>query len=122
MLPNCADETFHDIGAGIAANSTTPQTPWPLDGGSLNISLGDAAVYVFVNIGLGPNATNFNITLFPTPLNETGRGTVCFPKLTLPSGLPIKEGTQASIQLATSGHDGEGLYNVRAVKTELHFR
>jgi hypothetical protein len=61
------------------------------------------------------NATNFNITLFDQPLNETGRGNLCFPKLTLPSGLPIKEGTQASIQFATVGSKGEGLYNVSKV-------
>lgn len=99
-------------GAGIGDNSTTPRTLWPLDGGSLNVTLHDAAAYIFINLGFGVNASDFNITLFSAPLNETGPGNLCFPKLTLPSGLPIEEGTQASLQFATAGHNGEGLYNV----------
>ncbi|KAF2092997.1 hypothetical protein NA57DRAFT_13738, partial [Rhizodiscina lignyota] len=97
--------------AGFTDNSTTPRTLWPLDGGSFNATLHDAAAYLFINIGFGENVTDFNITLFNAPLNETGAGGLCFPKLTLPSGLPISEGTNASIQFATAGHDGGGLYN-----------
>ena len=108
-----ANEVSCMIGAGIVDNATTPRTPWPLDGGSLNITLRDGAAIVFVNLGLGVNVTNFNISLPGFPLNETGAGNVCFPKLTLPSGLPISEGTQASIQVATSNpKNGEGLYTV----------
>lgn len=101
-----------DLGAGISDNSTTTRTLWPLTGGSLNVTLHDDAAYIFINIGLGVNTTNFNYTLFSAPLNETGAGNLCFPNLTLPDGLPIQEGTQASIQFATAGHNGEGLYNV----------
>ncbi|OAL33491.1 hypothetical protein AYO20_07177 [Fonsecaea nubica] len=97
--------------AGISDNATTPRTEWPLTGGSLNVTLHDAAAYIFINLGFGANSSDFNITLFSAPLNETGPGNLCFPKLTLPSGLPIQEGTQASIQFATAGHNGEGLYN-----------
>jgi hypothetical protein len=59
------------------------------------------------------NTTNFNVTLFSQPLNETGAGDLCFPKLVLPPELQVEEGTQASIQFATTGPDGEGLYNVK---------
>ncbi|KIW33425.1 uncharacterized protein PV07_00277 [Cladophialophora immunda] len=97
--------------AGISDNSTTPRTDWPLTGGSLNVTLHDAAAYIFINLGFGVNSSDFNVTLFSAPLNETGPGNLCFPKLTLPPGLPIQEGTQASIQFATAGHNGEGLYN-----------
>jgi len=108
------------IGAGIVDNATTPRTPWPLDGGSLNFTLRDGAALVFVNLGLGVNVTNFNISLSAFPLNETGAGNVCFPKLTLPSGLPISEGTQASIQIATSNpKNGEGLYVVSASRLKI---
>ncbi|KAH0848607.1 hypothetical protein FOPE_02645 [Fonsecaea pedrosoi] len=98
--------------AGISDNATTPRTEWPLTGGSLNVTLHDAAAYIFINLGFGANSSDFNVTLFSAPLNETGPGNLCFPKLTLPPGLPIQEGTQASIQFATAGHNGEGLYNL----------
>jgi hypothetical protein len=108
-----ADKLPCIIGAGTVSNATTPRTAWPLDGGSLNITLRDGAALIFVNLGLGVNVTNFNITIPNFPLNETGAGNVCFPKLTLPSGLPISEGTQATIQVATSNpKSGEGLYTV----------
>jgi len=97
--------------AGISDNATTTRTLWPLDGGSLNVTLHDEAAYIFINIGLGVNSSNFNYTLYAEPLNETGAGNLCFPKLTLPPNMPIAEGTNASIQFATAGHDGEGLYN-----------
>jgi hypothetical protein len=84
-----------------------------LTGGSLNFTLHDAAAIIFVNLGLGVNTTNFNISL-TAPINETGAGNVCFPQLIIPPGLNITEGTQASIQIATSNpKSGEGLYNVR---------
>ncbi|KAE9362641.1 hypothetical protein N431DRAFT_433650 [Stipitochalara longipes BDJ] len=98
--------------AGIIDTPGVNRTLWPLDGGSLNITLHDGAAIIFVNLGLGVNVTNFNISLLAVPLNETGAGNICFPKITLPSGLPIQEGTQASIQFATSNpKSGEGLYN-----------
>ena|ERR1700761_7042066 len=104
---------FCTKGAGISDTANTNRTIWPLDGGSLNVTLHDGAAIIFVNLGFGSNVTNFNISLLAVPLNETGAGNVCFPKLKLPAGLPIQEGTQASIQFATSNpKSGEGLYNV----------
>jgi hypothetical protein len=104
---------LYAIGAGTVSNSTTPKTPWPLDGGSLNFTLRDGAAIVFVNLGLGTNTTNFNISLPAFPLNETGAGNVCIPKVRLPPGLSIAEGTEASIQVATSNpENGAGLYVV----------
>ncbi|PMD47214.1 hypothetical protein L207DRAFT_506221 [Hyaloscypha variabilis F] len=98
--------------AGIIDTPDTNRTLWPLTGGSLNVTLHDGAAIIFVNLGLGVNVTNFNISLLAIPLNETGAGNLCFPQLVLPSGLPIQEGTQASIQFATSNpKNGEGLYN-----------
>ena len=104
--------THTHTGAGINDNKTTPRTPWPLTGGSLNVTLHDAAAYIWVNLGLGVNTTNFNYTIVQGPLNETGAGDLCFPHIPLPEGMPIEDGTPATIQFATAGTDGEGLYNV----------
>ena len=97
VLPgSCVNYLVCEIGAGIIDTPDTNRTLWPLDGGSLNVTLHDGAAIIFVNLGLGVNVTNFNISLLDMPLNETGAGNLCFPKLTLPSGLQIQEGTQAS--------------------------
>lgn len=88
-------------GAGISDNSTTPRTLWPLDRGSLKVNLHNATAYIFFNLGLGVNTTNFLISLFSVPLNETRTGKVCFPKLTLPSGLLIPEGFNNGIMNTT---------------------
>ena len=68
--------------------------------------------YVFVNLGLGENVTNFNYTLTPDFWNVTGNGTLCVPTLPLPADLNIADGTEASIQVVTVGDTGSGLYNV----------
>jgi hypothetical protein len=67
---------------------------------------------VFVNLGLGDNVTNFNYTLTPQFWNETGNGTLCIPKLPLPAGLTVSDGTTASLQVVTLGQSGSALYNV----------
>lgn len=68
--------------------------------------------YLFVNLGLGTNVTNFNMTLTPMFLNETGNGTLCLPKLTIPSSLNLTDGTRASLQVVALGNSGSALYNV----------
>jgi hypothetical protein len=100
-------------GAGIdQTNSTNNRTLWPITGGSLDIDFHHPFTYVFINLGLGTNATNFNISLTALPLNETGNGTLCLPQLVMPAGLDLQDGTNASIQISTVGPEGTALYNV----------
>ena len=58
--------------------------------------------------------TNFNISLTPLPLNETGNGTLCIDKYMIPSGVlsGVQDGTNASLQISTVGDEGNALYNV----------
>ncbi|KAK4040964.1 hypothetical protein C8A01DRAFT_15239 [Parachaetomium inaequale] len=98
--------------AGVPGNLTgRPQTPWPLTGGSLKLDLHHPWTYVFVNLGLGPDVSNFNYTLTNPFWNETGNGTLCVPKLALPADLPVSDGSEASLQVVTVGEDGNALYN-----------
>jgi hypothetical protein len=99
--------------ANVPGNlSSTPLTPWPLTGGSLKLDLHHPWTYIFVNLGLGgPDVSNFNYTLTNPFWNETGNGTLCVPRLTLPSDLPVREGSEASLQVVTVGEDGNALYN-----------
>ncbi|KAJ4164788.1 hypothetical protein LMH87_006449 [Akanthomyces muscarius] len=89
-------------------------TEWPLDGGSLELDLHHPWTYVFVNLGLGGNTTNFNLTLTPDLWNTTGRGTFCVDKLAVPAG--IADGTRATLQVVTSGASGSALYNCADIR------
>ncbi|OIW23826.1 hypothetical protein CONLIGDRAFT_111078 [Coniochaeta ligniaria NRRL 30616] len=92
-------------------SSSGNRTDWPLTGGSLKLDLHHPWTYVFVNLGIGENVTNFNYTLTQNFWNETGNGTLCVPTLPLPANLAVTDGTQASIQVVTLGDKGNALYN-----------
>ncbi|KAL0639655.1 hypothetical protein Q9L58_001222 [Maublancomyces gigas] len=91
----------------ISANN---RTLWPIDGGALVFSPGHDFAQTYVNLGLGNEVTRFNITL-AAPFNQTGNGTFCFPKFTLPKDSGAQEGTNASIQVIQLSHNGGALYN-----------
>ncbi|KAM3457282.1 hypothetical protein MY5147_007040 [Beauveria neobassiana] len=117
-LPPIPDVIFFvpltkEKGAGVpyGAGNTTD---WPLDGGPLELELHHKWTYVFVNLGLGGNTTNFNLTLTPELWNTTGKGTFCVEKLAVPSG--IAEGTRGTIQIVTSGNSGSALYNCADIR------
>jgi hypothetical protein len=88
------------------------RTDWSTTGGSLKLELHHPWTYIFVNLGLGYNVTNFNYTLTPYDLwNATGNGTLCVPQLTLPSTLTPADGQNATLQVITIDHKGTALYN-----------
>ncbi|CAM1504417.1 Fc.00g020080.m01.CDS01 [Cosmosporella sp. VM-42] len=89
-------------------------TDWPLDGGAVKLALNHPWTYVFINLGLGENATNFNISLTPQFLNATGKGQFCVEKLELPE--EVEDGTLASIQVVTNGERGSALYNCADIR------
>ncbi|TVY90484.1 Uncharacterized protein LAWI1_G003031, partial [Lachnellula willkommii] len=64
-----------------------------------------------VNLGLGTHNPTFNISLTSPFLNETGNGTLCLPKVTLPAGISPADGTNASIQVVAFGEAGDAQYN-----------
>ncbi|GAO13715.1 uncharacterized protein UV8b_01645 [Ustilaginoidea virens] len=102
--------------AGVAYKSGNV-TDWPVGGGALKLDLHHAWTYVFVNLGLGDNATNFNVSLTPEFWNVTGKGTLCVDKLPVP--VAVEDGTPASLQVVTVGESGSALYNcadIRLVK------
>jgi hypothetical protein len=77
-----------------------------------------------VNLGLGTNVTNFNISLVEN-LNQTGAGVLCLKdagRANLEEGLKAAgysgfedqrlNGLEASVQVIQLGHSGSALYNV----------
>lgn len=86
------------------------KTEWPIEGGSVALDLHHPWSYLYINLGLGENSTNFNISLTPDLLNVTGRGDFCIPVLPVP--IPVADGQNATIQFVTNGQSGSALYNV----------
>ncbi|PHH72926.1 hypothetical protein CDD80_4172 [Ophiocordyceps camponoti-rufipedis] len=89
-------------------------TDWPLQGGSLRLELHHKWTYLYVNLGLGRNTTNFNVSLTPDFLNVTGKGTLCIDKLPIP--IPVENGTLATLQVVTPGASGSALYNCADIR------
>ncbi|KAH8591141.1 hypothetical protein B0O99DRAFT_488452, partial [Bisporella sp. PMI_857] len=98
--------------ANVNQTAETNRTDWPLTGGSVVLDLHHAWTYLFINLGIGTDYPSFSsISLTPDPLNITGNGTYCIPAVTLPTGLNITDGLNASIQVVTVGESGSALYN-----------
>lgn len=108
-------------GGGVSPDAGN-RTDWPVQGGSLALDLHHPWTYVFVNLGLGDNVTNFNYTLTPSFWNETGNGTLCVPQLPLPAGVTPADGSKGSIQVVTLGASGSALYNVSIRMTRFGHR
>ncbi|KAK8111489.1 uncharacterized protein PG998_007946 [Apiospora kogelbergensis] len=92
-----------------AASGIAGRTEWPVQGGSVSLGLHHEWTYVFINLGLGSNASNFNVSLTPQFVNVTGKGTYCVPSLKLP--IQPRDGDNATVQVVTSGKSGSALYN-----------
>ncbi|KAJ4353055.1 hypothetical protein N0V95_003708 [Ascochyta clinopodiicola] len=107
-------------------NETTDianRTAWPLTGGSVSINGSHSSALTYVNLGLGTNVTNFNISLVEN-LNQTGAGVFCLKeagRANLEEGLKAAgyngfqderlNGLEASVQVIQLGHSGSALYN-----------
>ena len=105
----------HALGGGVnQSESDKNRTEWALDGGPVVFKGSHPWAFTFVSLGLGgDNTTVFNYTLVEG-FNQTGNGTFCFPKISLPSDLEVSNGTTASIQVIQVNEHGSALYNVRA--------
>lgn len=99
------------------------RTLWPTTGGSLIINGSHVHALTSVNLALGSNATNFNISLVEM-FNQTGAGVFCLKetgRANLEEGFKAAgysgadderiEGLMASVQVIQLGHSGSALYN-----------
>lgn len=101
------------LGAGVDYGAGNV-TDWPLDGGAVKLALHHPWTYIYINLGIGENTTNFNVSLTPQFLNATGKGQFCVEKLTLPS--EVADGTLGTIQVVTGGTSGSALYNCADIR------
>ncbi|KAL8367175.1 hypothetical protein RB599_010261 [Gaeumannomyces hyphopodioides] len=101
--------------AGVPYNESTLRTEWPLTGGSVSVNSSHTWDYLWVNLGLGNNVTNYNISLTPQLLNKTGKGVICLPSLPVPAGA-VTDGQNASVQVVMTGVSGNVFYNCAEIK------
>jgi len=89
----------------------TNRTKWPVTGGAVAFLPSHPWAQTYINLGLGMNATRFNLTLVPT-FNQTLNGTFCLPKVSLPMEAgTVKAGDKATIQVIQLSTSGGALYN-----------
>jgi hypothetical protein len=87
------------------------RTIWPLSGGSIALKMGHINTNVEVLIGFGNNpGVAFNTVLRQT-FQETGLGDFCMTGFSLPEGVNVTAGSNATIQVITNGDPDGGLYN-----------
>lgn len=108
-------------------NETTDRsnrTQWPVSGGSVVFNGSHPSALTYVNLALGRNASNFNISLVPA-FNQTGPGVFCWHetgRANLEAGLKAAgysgfsdkrlDGLDATVQVIQLGERGSALYNV----------
>jgi hypothetical protein len=112
--------------ANISETTNDTRTMWPTAGGSISINGSHEFAFTYVNLGLGENVTNFNISLVDN-FNQTGAGVLCLKdavKAALEEGLKAGnitggtdglDGKKASLQVIQISHSGSSLYNVSYV-------
>ncbi|KAF1976843.1 hypothetical protein BU23DRAFT_13189 [Bimuria novae-zelandiae CBS 107.79] len=108
--------------ANVSETTNNTRTPWPTTGGSITINGSHEWAFTYVNLALGSNVTNFNISLV-NDFNATGAGVLCLKDnvhaaleegLTasnITGGTDALDGVDASLQVIQIGHTGSALYN-----------
>ncbi|RDL37289.1 uncharacterized protein BP5553_04722 [Venustampulla echinocandica] len=105
------EDTLTNFPCGGQDKVSTTRTQWPLKDGSIALNMGHISTNVEVLIGFGNDVGSaFNTVLRPT-FGQTGLGDFCITSVSLPAGLNITEGTNATIQVITNGDPKGGLYN-----------
>lgn len=126
-LRHSATQANTITGANVSETTNGTRTKWPTSGGSVMINGSHEFAFTYVNLGLGRNVTNFNISLVDN-FNQTGAGALCLKdavKESLKAGLKKSniseeslEGMDASLQVIQIGHSGSSLYNVSLRNSE----
>lgn len=105
---------------GFDSPSAT-RTPFSLSGMPIQLEMGHTDKLVQVNMALGnaPTGDDFTITIVPT-FQERGPDDFCMGGVTVPAGLNVTEGQNATIQVITNGDPEGGLYQVTLCAARPH--
>ncbi|CAG8961016.1 hypothetical protein HYFRA_00002556 [Hymenoscyphus fraxineus] len=105
------EDKLDQFPCGSIDTVSATRTPWPLTGGSIALEMGHSSSTIQVTIAFGNDpGSSFN-TIIQRPISQTGLGSFCLTGITLPSGVNVTSGTNATIQVITNGDPSGGLYN-----------
>ena len=90
---------------------STNRTLWPLTGGEISLTMGHISSNVEVLIGFGNDVGSAFNTVLRQTFQEQGLGSFCMTGFSMPEGLNVTDGTNATIQVQTNGDPSGGLYN-----------
>jgi hypothetical protein len=93
-------------------NTPSPnRTIWPLSGGSIALKMGHVDTNIQVLLGFGNNPGDAFNTVLRQTFQEIGLGDFCMTGFSLPEGVNVTAGSNATIQVITNGDPDGGLYN-----------
>jgi hypothetical protein len=88
------------------------RTDFPISGGAIQLNLGHEQTNVAVYMAVGSNpGSSFN-TVVRQQFMVNGYGNFCIGQISVPAGMNVSDGTEATIQVMTNGEGGGGLYQV----------
>lgn len=89
----------------------TPRTEFPMSGGPIQLEMHHTQTNVAVYMALGDNPGSFSIVL-RNQFAEQGPNNFCIGMVSIPEGMNITAGTNATIQVVSNGDPDGGLYQV----------
>ena len=105
------EDTLGTFPCGGQNTVSSNRTAWPLTGGPIQLTFEHQLTNVQVLLAVGNDpGSSFNYVLDKT-FTVQGIGKFCLSNVTLPQGLNITEGMNATIQTVSNNEDGGGLYN-----------
>jgi hypothetical protein len=87
------------------------RTLWPLTGGVIQLTMGHVQANVEVLLGLGSDPGSAFNTVLRQTFAEQGLGQFCMTGFTIPDGVNVTDGMNATIQVITNGDPNGGLFN-----------
>lgn len=96
------------------------RTAWPINGAlsfQPGLQAGHSKALVYVNLGLGNIPANYSLPMVSVfnidgPTNAEYPDHICLQHVPLPTGVTVKPGDNATIQIVEAAKHGAALYNV----------
>lgn len=96
------------------------RTSWPVNGAlsfQPGLQSGHSKALIYVNLGLGNIPSNYSQIMVPVfnidgPTNSEYQDGVCLQHVPLPTGVTVKPGDNATIQVVEAAKHGAALYSV----------